>query len=161
MGLRQVSEPRFWSQKQLSTMQVSQKCNLGKVGFSCLLFSYLNCLTSMQTGQLRPYYISPLIKIWTQTSKNQRCCWSTGRANFFIAPWKPAYWQFATFSFKTRNCNSGTKSVQPVACMTHAVMQRSLCKCFSWMSLLINSTFSNPFLWHSANKNYFLLLGRV
>lgn len=105
MGVRQVSEPRFWSQKQLSTMQVSQKCNLGKVGFSCLLFSYLNCLTSMQTGQLRPYYISPLIKLWTQTSKNQHCCWSTGRANFFIAPWKPAYWQFTTFSFKTRNWN--------------------------------------------------------
>lgn len=50
----------------------------------------------------------------------------------FITPWKPVYWLFTSFSFKAQDWNPGTrftvvlsKSVQPVARMTHAVMQRN------------------------------------
>lgn len=166
MDERQVSEPRFSSQKQLSTVQVSQKCHLGKDGFSCLLFSHLNCLTSVQTDQSRPYYISLLIKLWTQTSKNTIVDLLAGPT--FLSHLGSQRIDSSQRSHLRLGTETGagftvvlSKSVQPVACMVHAVMQRSLCKYFSWMSVLISSTFSNPFIWHSANKNNFLLLVRV
>lgn len=167
MGERQVSEPTFWSQKQLSTLQVPESCHLGNDGISRLLFSYWNCLTSMQTGQ-SSHTTSALSTRWRHEPQRTNTIVDLLVGPAFLSHLGSQRIDSSRRSHLRLNWNSGTgftvvlsKSVQPVAYMAHAVMQRSLCKYFSWMSLLISSTFSHPFPWHSANKNDFLLLGRV
>lgn len=104
-------------------------CRLFFFVFPFLKFSF----TSMQRGKLRHIHTtSALSTSWGHELQRTNAIVDLPLGQVFITPWKPVYWLFTSFSFKAQDWNSGTrftvvlsKSVQPVARMTHAVMQRN------------------------------------
>lgn len=131
MGYREISEIQIVNTNK-TVQRSADSSHLLITVFLCFPFLKFS-FTSMQKGKLRHIHTTSAFSTsWGHELQRTNTIVDLPLGQVFITPWKPVYWLFTSFSFKAQDWNSGTrftvvlsKSVQPVARMTHAVMQRN------------------------------------